>query len=103
MEQYTISINGEKRSLTADADTPLLWVLRENLFSYGVIMEFDERCPVCGGDWSMIEVLPNTYGEFDLEEDDTILRWACENEDCGWTGKTSGNTSELLEEDFFGG
>ncbi len=66
-------------------------------------MEFDERCPVCGGDCSMIEVLPNTYGEFDLEEDDTILRWACENEDCGWTGKTSGNTSELLEEDFFGG
>ncbi len=35
MEQYTISINGEKRSLTADADTPLLWVLRENLQMVG--------------------------------------------------------------------
>jgi isoquinoline 1-oxidoreductase subunit alpha len=31
MEQFSISVNGEKRNVTADADTPLLWVLRENL------------------------------------------------------------------------
>jgi isoquinoline 1-oxidoreductase subunit alpha len=31
MEKYTLTINGQKQQVTADADTPLLWVLRENL------------------------------------------------------------------------
>ena len=31
MLSYTIHVNGEKRSVIADADTPLLWVLRDEL------------------------------------------------------------------------
>lgn len=29
MENYTLHINGQTRQVTADADTPLLWVLRD--------------------------------------------------------------------------
>ena len=31
MPNYTLHINGENRNVTADADTPLLWVLRDEL------------------------------------------------------------------------
>ena len=31
MPNYTLHINGKQRSVTADADTPLLWVLRDEL------------------------------------------------------------------------
>jgi isoquinoline 1-oxidoreductase alpha subunit len=31
MPNYTLHINRKKRSVTADADTPLLWVLRDEL------------------------------------------------------------------------
>lgn len=31
MATYTININGENRKIEADEDTPLLWVLRDNL------------------------------------------------------------------------
>lgn len=31
MAKYTLSINGKTMSVEADADTPLLWVLRDNL------------------------------------------------------------------------
>ena len=31
MPKYTISINGKMMTVEADADTPLLWVLRDNL------------------------------------------------------------------------
>ena len=31
MPNYTLNINGENRSVTADKDTPLLWVLRDEL------------------------------------------------------------------------
>lgn len=31
MTNYTLKINGEKKQFTADADTPLLWVLRDKL------------------------------------------------------------------------
>jgi isoquinoline 1-oxidoreductase alpha subunit len=31
MPNYTLQINGEKKSFTADEDTPLLWVLRDEL------------------------------------------------------------------------
>ncbi len=31
MPRYTLSINGQSQSVTADADTPLLWVLRDHL------------------------------------------------------------------------
>jgi isoquinoline 1-oxidoreductase alpha subunit len=31
MPNYTINVNGKQRSVTADADTPLLWVLRDDL------------------------------------------------------------------------
>ncbi|MEM9837383.1 MAG: (2Fe-2S)-binding protein [Bacteroidota bacterium] len=31
MNDYTITVNGEQRRVTADADTPLLWVLRDEL------------------------------------------------------------------------
>lgn len=31
MPEYTISVNGSARTVTAAADTPLLWVLREKL------------------------------------------------------------------------
>ena len=31
MAKYTLSINGEQKSVEADADTPMLWVLRDLL------------------------------------------------------------------------
>lgn len=31
MPQYTLLVNGKKHTVDADADTPLLWVLRDNL------------------------------------------------------------------------
>lgn len=31
MPNYTISVNGKSMSVEADADTPLLWILRDNL------------------------------------------------------------------------
>jgi isoquinoline 1-oxidoreductase alpha subunit len=31
MPDYTINVNGKQRSVSADADTPLLWVLRDEL------------------------------------------------------------------------
>ena len=31
MKQYTISVNGVSKSVEADADTPVLWVLRDQL------------------------------------------------------------------------
>lgn len=31
MPQYTIHVNGQNRQVDVDADTPLLWVLRDNL------------------------------------------------------------------------
>ena len=31
MPQYTLNINGTRRTVTAAADTPLLWVLRDKL------------------------------------------------------------------------
>jgi isoquinoline 1-oxidoreductase alpha subunit len=31
MPSYTLKINGQSRSVTVPADTPLLWVLRDNL------------------------------------------------------------------------
>jgi isoquinoline 1-oxidoreductase alpha subunit len=31
MPQYTLTVNGRRRAVTADADTPLLWVLRDTL------------------------------------------------------------------------
>jgi len=31
MPTYTLNINGQQRTVTADADTPLLWVLRDEL------------------------------------------------------------------------
>tara|TARA_R110002126_G_scaffold129572_3_gene272485 strand:+ start:17074 stop:17535 length:462 start_codon:yes stop_codon:yes gene_type:complete len=31
MPNYTLNINGEQRAVTADEDTPLLWVLRDEL------------------------------------------------------------------------
>lgn len=35
MPNYTLHINGKERSVTADADTPLLWVLRDELDMVG--------------------------------------------------------------------
>jgi len=31
MPNYTLSINGKTQTVTADADTPLLWILRDEL------------------------------------------------------------------------
>lgn len=31
MPEYTLNVNGEKKQVDVSADTPLLWVLRENL------------------------------------------------------------------------
>ena len=31
MPNYTLNINGKNRTVTADADTPLLWILRDEL------------------------------------------------------------------------
>ena len=31
MPNYTLHINGKERAVSADADTPLLWVLRDEL------------------------------------------------------------------------
>ncbi|MDP5093042.1 MAG: (2Fe-2S)-binding protein, partial [Polaribacter sp.] len=31
MPNYTLNINGKIRTVTADADTPLLWILRDEL------------------------------------------------------------------------
>ena len=44
MPTYQLSVNGKKMEVEADADTPLLWVLRDNLnllgtkFGCGVLM-----------------------------------------------------------------
>lgn len=35
MPNYSISVNGKMMSVEADADTPLLWVLRDNLSLFG--------------------------------------------------------------------
>jgi len=35
MATYNITVNGKKHKVEADADTPLLWVLRDNLGLYG--------------------------------------------------------------------
>ena len=35
MEAYTLKINGKELQVTADADTPLLWVLRDHLNMVG--------------------------------------------------------------------
>ncbi len=35
MASYTIKVNGKSRQVEADADTPLLWVLRDNLEMVG--------------------------------------------------------------------
>ena len=35
MASYTINVNGKSRQVEADADTPLLWVLRDNLEMVG--------------------------------------------------------------------
>lgn len=35
MPNYTLKINGKSRSFSADADTPLLWVLRDELDMLG--------------------------------------------------------------------
>ena len=31
MPNYTLTVNGKKLTVTADADTPLLWILRDDL------------------------------------------------------------------------
>ena len=31
MPRFTLTVNGKKQSVKADADTPLLWVIRDNL------------------------------------------------------------------------
>ena len=31
MATYTVNVNGQNRKIEADADTPMLWVLRDNL------------------------------------------------------------------------
>lgn len=35
MPNYTLTINGKKCTITADADTPLLWILRDDLSLVG--------------------------------------------------------------------
>ena len=35
MPDYTLKINGKTTTVTADADTPLLWVLRDELDMVG--------------------------------------------------------------------
>ncbi len=35
MAKYNITVNGKKHQVEADPDTPLLWVLRDNLGLYG--------------------------------------------------------------------
>lgn len=35
MPNYTLTINGEKKTVNADADTPLLWILRDELNMVG--------------------------------------------------------------------
>lgn len=35
MATYQLEINGEQKSVEADADTPLLWVIRDHLKLYG--------------------------------------------------------------------
>lgn len=35
MAKYNITVNGKKHKVEADPDTPLLWVLRDNLGLYG--------------------------------------------------------------------
>ena len=36
MPNYTLKINGETKSFSADEDTPLLWVLRDELGIWSV-------------------------------------------------------------------
>ena len=46
MPTYTLTVNGEKRDVEADADTPLLWVLREGLRMTGT--KFGCGMALCG-------------------------------------------------------
>jgi isoquinoline 1-oxidoreductase subunit alpha len=43
---YSLTINGEKKTVTVDADTPLLWVLRDNLGLTGT--KFGCGAGLCG-------------------------------------------------------
>ena len=46
MPQYAITLNGRRRTVTAAADTPLLWVLRDTLGMTGT--KFGCGAALCG-------------------------------------------------------
>lgn len=46
MAQYDITVNGEKQSIDVDADTPILWVLRDELNLVGT--KFGCGIAMCG-------------------------------------------------------
>ena len=46
MPKYTLTINQKKQTVDVDADTPLLWVLRDNLGLTGTKYSFGEG--ICG-------------------------------------------------------
>jgi isoquinoline 1-oxidoreductase subunit alpha len=46
MPSYTLTVNGQTRTVDADADTPLLWVLRDNLNLVGT--KFGCGLGLCG-------------------------------------------------------
>lgn len=64
---------------------------------------FDEKCPLCGEECDIIDRRPDDCDEYDLEDGDVILYYACSASGCGWTGHVSDFTGELLSEDEYGG
>ena len=46
MPNYTLKVNGEQVTVTVDADTPLLWILRDQLSMVGT--KFGCRIAQCG-------------------------------------------------------
>jgi isoquinoline 1-oxidoreductase alpha subunit len=63
METYKLTVNGEQKEVTADASTPLLWVLREELkmtgTKYGCGVAACGACTVhVGGEAARSCVLP---------------------------------------------
>jgi len=48
MNEFTLRVNGEERTLGADPDTPLLWVLRDSLGLHGTKFGCGEGlCGIC--------------------------------------------------------
>jgi hypothetical protein len=56
--QYALTLNGRRRAVTAAADTPLLWVLRDTLDMTGT--KFGCGAGYCGSSHVEVHILPSS-------------------------------------------